>query len=159
MPNDTTAMTDDQKKEKAAQEAASDPHNVEYYLAQIPKTPEEIKVCNDVIQEGLYNMGLILKDKLDDFPASRREFNRLLERYPDNIYRLDVYYNMYLMAVRTGNKAQAEKWRALILSDFPDSPYGQAMLDPNYFDNLRRMNEVQEEKYQNAYDEIGRAHV
>ena len=152
LPNDTTAMTDDQKKEKEAQEAASDPHNVEYYLAQIPKTPEEIKVCNDVIQEGLYNMGLILKDKLDDFPASRREFNRLLERYPDNIYRLDVYYNMYLMAVRTGDKAQAEKWRALILSDFPDSPYGQAMLDPNYFDNLRRMNQVQEEKYQNAYD-------
>ncbi len=152
LPNDTTAMTDDQKKEKAAQEAASDPHNVEYYLAQIPKTPEEIKVCNDVIQEGLYNMGLILKDKLDDFPASRREFNRLLERYPDNIYRLDVYYNMYLMAVRTGDKAQAEKWRALILSDFPDSPYGQAMLDPNYFENLRRMNQVQEEKYQNAYD-------
>ncbi len=131
---------------------AQDPHKAAYYYAQIPRTPEEIQNANDVIQEGLYNMGIILKDKLEDFPAARREFDRLLDRYPDNIYRLDVYYNMYLMAVRTDNKALAEKWRDLIISDFPDSPYGQAMLDPNYFDNLRRMNEVQEELYDRAYN-------
>ena len=41
-------------------------------------------------------MGIILKDRLEDYPAASREFMRLEERYPDNIYRLDVYYNMYL---------------------------------------------------------------
>lgn len=97
-------------------------------------------------------MGIILKDKLEDFPAARKEFNRLLESYPDNIYRLDVYYNMYLMAVRSGDVAQAERWRQMILANFPDSPYGQAMLDPNYFENLRKMFRVQEAKYQEAYD-------
>lgn len=141
----------DPEAAKKAQEA-SDPHNVEFYLSQIPKTPEDIQTCNDVIQEGLYNMGIILKDKLEDFPASRKEFNELLTRYPDNIYRLDVYYNMYLMAVRSGLTAEAEKWRTLILSDFADSPYGQAMKDPHYFDNLRKMNQVQEGMYQDAYD-------
>lgn len=153
LPNDTTGMSPEQKEEARKKlDAANDPHNVEYYLAQIPKTPEEIQTCHDVIQEGLYNMGVILKDKLEDFPAARKEFNRLLDSYPDNIYRLDVYYNMYLMAVRSGDTAQAERWRQLILSDFPDSPYGKAMLDPNYFENLRRMNQVQEQKYQEAYD-------
>ena len=132
-------------------EAASDPHNIEYYLSQIPSTPEQIQTCNDVIQEGLYNMGLILKDKLEDFGAARKEFMRLEDRYPDNIYRLDVYYNMYLMAVRQDNAADAARWRDKILSDFPDSPYGQAMRDPNYFDNLRRMNLIQEENYEKAY--------
>lgn len=132
--------------------AANDPHNAEYYLRQIPKTEEEIKTCNDIIQEGLFNMGLILKDKLEDFPAAREEFNRLETRYPDNIYRLDVYYNMYLMAVRDGDAGQAEKWRQLILSDFPDSPYGQAMKDPDYFNKLREMHLRQEELYQETYD-------
>lgn len=153
LANDTTSMTPEQKEEaRKAQDAANDPHNVEYYLAQIPKTPEEIQVCHDVIQEGLYNMGIILKDKLDDFPAARKEFTRLLDSYPDNIYRLDVYYNMYLMAVRSGDTAQAERWRQMILANFPDSPYGKAMLDPNYFENLRKMNQVQEQMYQEAYD-------
>lgn len=153
LANDTTSMTPEQKEEaRKAQDAANDPHNVGYYLAQIPKTPEEIQVCHDVIQEGLYNMGIILKDKLDDFPAARKEFTRLLDSYPDNIYRLDVYYNMYLMAVRSGDTAQAERWRQMILANFPDSPYGKAMLDPNYFENLRKMNQVQEQMYQEAYD-------
>lgn len=153
LPNDTTSMSPEEKEAAKKQlDAASDPHNVEYYLAQIPKTPEEIQTCHDVIQEGLYNMGIILKDKLEDFPAARKEFNRLLESYPDNIYRLDVYYNMYLMAVRSGDVAQAERWRQMILANFPDSPYGQAMLDPNYFENLRKMFRVQEAKYQEAYD-------
>lgn len=153
LPNDTTSMSPEEKEAAKKQlDAAADPHNVEYYLAQIPKTPEEIQTCHDVIQEGLYNMGIILKDKLEDFPAARKEFNRLLESYPDNIYRLDVYYNMYLMAVRSGDVAQAERWRQMILTNFPDSPYGQAMLDPNYFENLRKMFRVQEAKYQEAYD-------
>ena len=130
----------------------TDPHNVEYYLSQIPSTEEEIKNCNDVIQEGLYNEGVILKDKLEDFPAARKEFMRLDERYPDNIYRLDVYYNMYIMDVRQDNVAEAERWRSKVIAEFPDSPYGQAMLDPDYFENLRRMNSIQEEEYKKAYD-------
>ena len=46
---------------------ADDPHYEEYYLKQIPKTDEEILTANNVIQEGLYNMGIILKDKLEDY--------------------------------------------------------------------------------------------
>ncbi len=130
---------------------ASDPHNVEYYLSQIPSTPEERKNANDIIQEGLYNMGLILKDKLEDYIAAKKEFLRLEEKYPDNVYRLDVYYNLYLMAVRNADTAEAEHWRQKILSDFPQSPYGLAMRDPNYFDNLRHMNSIQEDLYDKAY--------
>ena len=138
--------------EKERMELENDPHNVEFYLKQIPKTDEEKMTANEVIQEGLYNMGVILKDKLEDFPAARHEFNELETRYPDNVYRLDVYYNMYLMAVREDNRTLAEQWRQKILTDFPDSPYGMAMRDPAYFDNLRKMHEVQEGYYQEAYD-------
>ena len=145
--NDSISEADKEKLEKE-----NDPHFVEYYLKQIPKTEEEKKVCNDIVQEGLYNMGVILKDKLEDYPASRTEFNELQSRFPDNIYRLDVYYNMYLMAVREGNDAEAEKYRQLILNDFADSNYGIAMKDPDYFENLRKMNQIQEEKYKEAYD-------
>ncbi len=149
-----TAQANDSipEEERKAIEAASDPHNVEFYLAQIPKTEEQIETANDVIQEGLYNMGVILKDKLEDFPAARHEFLTLEERYPDNVYRLDVYYNLYLMAVRSDNRAEAEKWKELIIKDFPDSPYGKAMLDPDYFNNLRTMHIRQESMYQETYD-------
>ncbi len=130
---------------------AADPHNREYYLRQIPSTPEERQTANDVIQEGLYNIGLILKDQLEDYDAAADDWDELQQRYPDNIYRLDIYYNMYMMYMRDGRTALAERYRALILKEFPDSKYAMAMRDPAYIDNLRRMNAEQEVLYENAY--------
>ncbi|MDE7347736.1 MAG: tetratricopeptide repeat protein [Muribaculaceae bacterium] len=129
----------------------TDPHFPEYYLAQLPMTEEEKATAHDVIQEGLYNMGVILKDKLEDFPAAGEEFDKLLEEYPDNVYRLDIYYNMYLMAARLGDTAGMERWRNLIITDFPDSPYAKAMADPDYFERLKRMHEVEQQMYADAY--------
>ncbi|MDE6285378.1 MAG: hypothetical protein K2L99_00085, partial [Muribaculaceae bacterium] len=128
-------------------ESAADPHNPEYYLRQIPSTDEERAVCHEIIQEGLYNMGVILKDKLDDYPAARAEWDRLLRDYPDNVYRLDVYYNMYLMYARRGPESEAEHWRRLVIDDFPESTYGVALRDPAYLDNLRNMDRRQQELY------------
>jgi hypothetical protein len=141
----------DNPEEKAAVAKTEDPHQPEYYFKNIPKTEEEIQNCNDIIQEGLYNMGVILKDKLMDYPSARKEFNTLNTRYPDNIYRLDVYYNMYMMAMRDDNADEAEKYRLLVVTNFPESPYGMAMADPNYFDNLRTMAARQEDMYKEAY--------
>ncbi len=151
--NQNVAATDSLTTEQAeAQKKEQDPHYAEYYLRQIPATPEQIQTANEVIEEGLYNMGLILKDKLEDFPAARAEFTELNERYPDNTYRLEVYYNLYLMAVREDDTVEAEKWKNKILEDFPESPYGVAMQDPDYFNKLRRMHQLQEAMYQEAYD-------
>lgn len=150
-PNEDSKELTKEDEEKLKR--AEDPHYPEYYLKQIPKTDAEKTTSHEIIQEGLYNMGIILKDKMEDFSASRSEFNRLLSRYPDNIYRLDVYYNMYIMAVRDNNIAEANKYRDLILEQFPESGYGIAMRDPNYFDNLKMMNTHQETLYATAYDD------
>ncbi len=147
---DTTA-TDSTKTDKVALKHADDPHYEEYYLKQIPKTDEEILTANNVIQEGLYNMGIILKDKLEDYNSAAYQFNELLDRYPDNVYRLDTYYNMYLMYMRIGEPSTAERYRQLILDNFADSKYGMAMEDPNYIDNLKNMEKVQEQMYEQAY--------
>ncbi len=139
-----------EKEQEAA--LADDPHNPEYYLAQIPSTDQEKATAHEVIQEGLYNMGVILKDKLEDFGASKKEFDRLLTDYPDNIYRLDTYYNLYLMYMRQGKTAEAEAYRRMIIDDFPESKYGIAMRDPNYLENLRTMDERQQTLYEQTYE-------
>lgn len=144
--------SDSEPEDKEAAKRADDPHYPEYYLKQIPSTDAERATCNDVIQEGMYNIGLILKDKLDDPQAAMDEFDRLLTRYPDNIYRLDVYYNLYLIFMRQGNTNMAERYRSMIVNDFPDSKYGQALTNPDYIDNLRVMDRQQEQLYEQAYD-------
>lgn len=140
------------KKNQEELKKEQDPHFPEYYLVQIPKTEEEIVNSENIIQEGLFNMGIILKDKLEDKKAAQASFDELLTRYPDNIYRLDVYYNLYLMYSRYGEPDKAETYRQLILSEFADSNYGLALADPNYIENLRNMGAEQEKMYAATYD-------
>lgn len=149
--NGENADTTTEPQDAETKMRSEDPHYREYYLKQIPTTDELKATAHEIIQDGLYNMGVILKDRLEDFPASRAEFERLLRDYPDNTYRLEVYYNMYLMAERTGDKAGADYWRNLILTDFADSNYGVAMRDPMYLENLKRMDAVQNGLYEDAY--------
>ncbi|MDE7407725.1 MAG: hypothetical protein K2M76_04830, partial [Muribaculaceae bacterium] len=146
-PGDTE-LTPEQKK---AADEAKDPHYPAYYLAQIPMTDQDKTTAHDVIQDGLYNMGLILKDKLEDNGAARTQWERLLTEYPDNVYRLDTYYNLYLMYMRAGDTAEAERWRQLIISEFADSKYGMALQDPDYIKNLREMPARQQAIYDDAY--------
>lgn len=147
VPADSVAAPDQEAMQKE-----NDPHFPEYYLKQIPKTDLEMQTANDIIQEGLYNMGVILKDKMEDFPAAETEFETLLRRYPDNIYRLDAYYNLYLMFMRAGEMAKAERYRQLILTEFPDTKYGLALRDPDYIGSLRRMQEMEGQLYDQALD-------
>lgn len=151
-PQEGEGADDAEEKAKADEAAkANDPHFREYYLRQIPQTDVEKTTAEDVIREGLYNSGLILKDKLEDFDAADGEWRKLLARYPENIYRLDIYYNEYLMNVRRDRPVEAERYRQLILKEFPESDYGKAMADPNYIENLRSMFTRQEALYEQAY--------
>lgn len=146
--NPTAAADDDNKRDEAK---ANDPHFPEYYLRQIPMTDAEKTTAEDVIREGLYNSGLILKDKLEDFDAADGEWQRLMTRYPENVYRLDVFYNEYLMNIRRDRHDEAERYRQMILAEFPESDYGKALADPAHIDNLRSMYARQEALYEQAY--------
>lgn len=150
--DDAGANPDQTPADREAQMRADDPHFPEYYLKQIPKDEDQRNTARDIIQEGLYNQGIILKDKLEDFDAALAILDRLDTQYPDNIYRLDAYYNIYLMFERMGKKQQASRYRRLILDQFADSPYGMALRDPAYLDNLRNMDRDQNERYQGAFD-------
>lgn len=152
MESDSLSTNPDGKApDRETIEHAADPHYPEYYLRQIPSTDIEKATAREVIQEGLYNMGVILKDKMDDTEASEYEFNRLLERFPDNPYRLDAYYNMYLMYARAGNSDRAEKYRHLIMEQFPESRQAIALANPAYIEKLRRMPQVEQALYDEAY--------
>ncbi|MDE6377311.1 MAG: tetratricopeptide repeat protein, partial [Duncaniella sp.] len=142
------------KPDKADAEAAlraADPHYPEYYIKQIPVTDVQKTTARDIIQEGLYNSGLILKDRLEDYSAADREWDRLMNEFPSNVYRMDVFHNRYLMYMRQGREDLAEPYRQLIISQFPDTQLAQAMADPAYLSRLKAMPEEQERLYDSTY--------
>jgi tetratricopeptide (TPR) repeat protein len=132
--------------------AADDPHTREYYLQQLPFTQEDIDASNIIIIDGLYNMAMIYKDKLEDIPLSVEAFENLERRFPDNEHRLESYYQVYLMALKTGNTVLATEYKNKLMNAFPESDYAVAVADPNYEYNIRMMDVVQDSIYQATYD-------
>ncbi len=123
-----------------------------YYLQQLPRTPEEIALSDELIVDGLYNMGVILKNDLEDYEAAMATFDRLMTQYPDNSYMLETYNNIYLMNMIKQDNIEAELYRQKILQEFPESKYAQAMKDPNYLQNIKLMEIEQDSLYRQVYE-------
>ena len=132
--------------------AADDPHTREYYLQQLPLTEEDVEASNVIIEDGLYNMAMIYKDKLEDLPLSIEGFETLERRFPENTHRLESYYQIYLMALRLQDEALAAAYKTKLMNAFPESDYAVAVADPNYEYNIRMMDRVQDSLYQRTYD-------
>lgn len=69
--------------ELAADTTAIDEKNPLFYLQQIPLTEEAMAASNEILSDGLFNMGMIYKDKLEDFPRAEHSFGRLIHDFPD----------------------------------------------------------------------------
>lgn len=154
--SDDIAETDNPQGENTADrdidsEKAGDPHNKEYYLAQIPRTQEAIDNSNRLIEDGMYNMGVIINERLENFPLSISTFLNLENRYPETAYRLEFYYAIYLMYMRMNRPDEAETYRRKLMDTFPESAYAVAVSDPHYIETLRNMTARQDSLYMETY--------
>lgn len=68
--------------ELAADTTTIDEKNPLFYLQQIPLTEEAMAASNEILSDGLFNMGMIYKDKLEDFPRAEHSFGRLIHDFP-----------------------------------------------------------------------------
>ena len=89
-------------------------------------------------------MAMIFKVMLEDIPFSVEAFENLERRFPDNEHRLESYYQVYLMALKTGNPVLATEYKNKLMNAFPESDYAVAVADPNYEYNIRMMDVVQD---------------
>ena len=153
--NGDMAMAGDSSAVAAGDSAsigADDPKSREYYLQQLPMTPEDVAASNIIIEDGLFNMAMIYKDKLEDLPLAIEAFEELEKRFPDNQHLLDSYYQVYLMALRTKDTALAAEYLQKLKDKFPTSDYTVAVSDPNYEYNIRMMDVVQDSIYEETYE-------
>lgn len=131
---------------------SDDPKSREYYLQQLPMTPEDVEASNVIIEDGLYNMAKIYKDKLEDLSLAIEGFRNLEKRFPESPHLLESYYQVYLMALRLKDTALAEEYKRKMTEKFPSSDYTVAISDPNFERNIRMMDVVQDSIYEQTYE-------
>jgi tetratricopeptide (TPR) repeat protein len=147
--NDTVAG---QKPNAEADSLANDPHNREYYLAQIPFTEEQIEASNLLIQDGLFHSGIIFKDKLDNLILSEKTLSRLLTQYPTFEHNDEALYHLFLLYSRQQRQEQADASLARLQSDYPESQWTILLSDSNFVENQRFGVHIEDSIYAATYD-------
>ncbi len=130
---------------------ANDPHQREYYLAQIPFTEEAKAACHEIIKDGLFNAAAIEKDKLEDFPLAAKTYARLMNDYPDFEKMEEVYYQLFLLYSRWGRPEEAENYRRLMAENYPENAITKLITDPNFAYNARYGKEIEDSLYTATY--------
>ena len=140
-------------KEDTPQDSLSaDPHEREYYLAQIPFTDEQKAVCHDIIKDGLFHAGVIFKDKLDNLTLSEKHLVRLTDNYTDYEYLDEALYHLYLLYARQDQMDKANACLNRMKRDFPESEWTTLLADPFYKENARFGEHIEDSLYAAAYE-------
>ena len=169
-PEMTQEQLDSIAKEEAIQDsleqvkdsAQNDPHKREYYLAQIPFTEEQLLASNLILEDGLFNSGVIFKDKLNNLPLSEKALRRLTDEYPDFENMDAVYYHLFLLYNRMNMPAIADGYIEKLKENFPESQWTGILSDPYFKENAIFGEHMEDSLYaatynafkDNRYDEV-----
>jgi tetratricopeptide (TPR) repeat protein len=151
---DGSAVADSLTMAKNAEQdsLASDPHNREYYLAQIPFTEEQVQESNLIIMDGLYNSGVIFKDKLENLRLGEKQLTRVTGQYPEYEQMDLTWYHLFLLYSRMGNKVAADTCLTHMKDDFPESEWTILLTNPYFEENARFGEHIEDSLYAATYD-------
>lgn len=121
---------------------------VDFYLKDIPSSPESISESNEKIKKAIYTAAVIFKEKLNDLAKANEYFEELNRRFPENENKVTTLYQLYRNYENSGNTVKAEEKKLQILSEFPNSEYAQLIKNPH-----KGAEEEQTKKQFNAYYE------
>ena len=149
---DMTNMTNDSIKSEAKDSAALDPHKREYYLAQIPFSDEQKAASHEIIKDGLFHGGIILKDKMERLAISERYLRRLTNDYPDYEHNDEAWYHLWLLYSRLGQLSKAAECLVHMQENHAESEWTLLLSDPLYAENARFGEQIEDSLYGATYD-------
>jgi hypothetical protein len=129
----------------------ADPKTREYYTQDLPLTDSLMAISHLKIRDALYNAGRIFKADFSNYNRSIEEYEDLDVRYPENIYKLSSYFELWDLYKRIGNTAKSEEYKNRIVSLYPDSKYAKYLLNPNYFIEQEVQKDSLNRLYQQAF--------
>lgn len=135
----------------------TDTHKPEYYLQQIPRTPEALAMSDSLWRQAMIALVYIYRDKVQDEALAIEAMQQLENRNATHPDLLDTYYGYYLYALRYDQQDQAAQWRQKIITYYPTSTQAQIVAQPDYFDKLKRMAQEQDSLYAHTYTAYTRA--
>ena len=152
-PEEQPAAEDEEEDEDEEDlKPEDDPHQREYYLAQIPFTDEQKAASHEIIKDGLFHAGVIFKDKLGNLPLSEKHLTRLTDNYTEYEHMDEALYHLFLLYSLEGRQREAEAALARMQQEQPESEWTILLSDPYFEENARFGEHIEDSLYVATYE-------
>ena len=150
--SDSIDSQKDITKETKQDSVSNDPHQRDYYLAQIPFSEDQKAVCHEIIKDGLFHAGIIFKDKLDNLKLSEKHLIRLTDNYTDYEHMDEALYHLYLLYARQNRMTMANNCLDRMQKGYPESEWTILLSDPYYKENAKFGEHIEDSLYAATYE-------
>jgi tetratricopeptide (TPR) repeat protein len=147
----STFGNDQETAEEAVAENLSE-DDVAKILAGLPNTAEEKVAAHKQIEDALFALGGLFRDRLQNYEKATERLEDLIKRYPETEYELDAYYMLYLSYKELNNSTKMKYYADKILAEYPSSTYASLIKDPSYIKQIMSDERQLQAYYEETYD-------
>lgn len=121
-------------------------------LQGIPTTEDAKKIATIKIREAMYNLGVLYRERLENYKKSIEILEELERRFPGHGQELDAWYYLYLSYQDLPNEVKAKVYADKIIEKFPLTNYARVIQDPNYVVEMQDAEQKVENYYKETYN-------
>jgi hypothetical protein len=125
----TSVKTKDQEDVATVASFEEERFKPETYLALLPTKQSDIDSILKKRNYAYYQLGIIYKEKFNEFKLSKTKFETLLTNNPEDRLILPSKYNLYRIYVELGLNRKAEGMKSDIIANYPESRYAEILLN------------------------------
>lgn len=122
----------------------------------IPRSDTALANSHEKLKKAFYLLGKIYDQKLEEPENAIVTFQELQDRYPGHDNYEEVYYFLYILCGKT-QTCNSDEYKDILLTQFPNSIYAHAILNPNYMLETKIADRKVHELYESAYNTYNQA--
>lgn len=123
------------------------------YIAELPTEPEVLDSLKIDLNFAYYQLGVIYKEKFQEYGLAVDKFNTLLDNEPEDRLVVPSKYNLHKIALVIDENEMAERFKQDIITNHSDSRYAKILLYPD--DALEGDKDSPEALYNKLYHDFG----
>jgi TolA-binding protein len=124
---------------------------IEDFFKDVPKSDSARALNHTQIRKSMLLLGQLYRDRLEDFKSSIDVLESILTKYPDAPEKLEIYYQLYLSSLSGGDHQRAEKYKSMIIAEYPNSRFAKVLSDPNFAASQQSEHDRLKQYYDETY--------
>ena len=105
----------------------------ESFIAELPKTEREKDSLILLNQKAYLQLGMIYKEKFNDFPLAQQRLQKVLSLDPTDEITVQALYHLYRMEEQE-ESTNADTYKQQLIANYPETPFARLLSDPENYD-------------------------